>query len=116
MEIADSRGGLYAGLVVEAAIVGMGICAAVMGMPVLGSVFVAATLWGGLIALSFWASVRLHADEDGLRGRIGFESLELRWAEVARIRPYLGQILVELADGSQRKIRVPNWSPEVAAD
>jgi hypothetical protein len=115
VEIADSRGGLWAGLVVEAGLVGMGIFGLVVGVPLVGSVLLAATLWGGLIAVWFAFSVRLHADGEGLRGRVGFERLELRWAEVAEIRPYLGQLLLELADGSQRKFRAPNWSPENAA-
>jgi hypothetical protein len=86
MEIADGRGGLWAGLVIEAGLLGMALVAMILGLPVIGLALVTALLWSGLIVLWLAFSVRLRADERGLRGRLGFDEVDFVWPDVSELR------------------------------
>lgn len=108
MLIADSRGGLYAALVVEAAIAAAGVFSVVERLGILGPVALVALLWGGLIAVWFSSRVHLTVDDQGLRGKTGFSRLELDWRDVERIEPMKHTIRLTTRDGRELALRVPN--------
>jgi hypothetical protein len=117
MVIAHSRGGLWAGLAVEAFIVAMAIFGLVVGIPVAALLLVGAGLWGGLIALWFAFTVRLEADERGLRGRLGLNRVDWQWREIERSYAVLEpQLRIVLADGTVESFLVPNMTAQSAAD
>jgi hypothetical protein len=118
MEIADSRAGFYFGLAIEAFLACAVTFLLVVGAPgnLVGLMLFAALGWGGLIVLWLAFSVRLHADERGLRGRIGLAQVDLAWSEVADVKLLLGRLKLRLADGREWNLQLPNLAPDEAIE